>query len=145
MSFKTFVVNPRNFESAEFHHWPFSGSVSSQLSTIVTKWKEYNASGDKKGLSLDTNWVSQLFLTESSIEELKSCAYEDVRYMVDNSDQLMMMMTMRIHPENNLLNNLLNNFIGRGGFLWNLGKEGLEAIGAIDNDADIAKKKLEES
>jgi polyhydroxyalkanoate synthesis regulator phasin len=136
MSFKTFVVNPRNFEPAEFHHRPFSGSVYSQLSTIVTKWKEYNASGDDKGLSLDTNWVSQLFLTESSIEELKSCAYEDVRYMVDNSDELMMMMTMRIHPENNLL----NNFIGRGGFLWNLGKKGLEAIGAIDNDADIAKK-----
>lgn len=136
MSFKTFVVNPRNFESAEFHHWPFSGSVSSQLSTIVTKWKEYNASGDNKGLSLDTNWVSQLFLTESSIEELKSCAYEDVRYMVDNSDKLMMMMTMRIHPENNLL----NNFIAPITELWNLGKKGLEAIGAIDNDANIAKK-----
>ena len=136
MSFKTFVVNPRNFESAEFHHLPFSGSVSSQLSTIVTKWKEYNASEDNKGLSLDTNWVSQLFLTESSIEELKSCAYEDVRYMVDNSDKLMMMMTMRIHPENNLL----NNFIAPITELWNLGKKGLEAIGAIDNDANIAKK-----
>ena len=135
MSFKTFVVNPRKFESAEFHHRPFSGSVDSQLSTIVTKWREYNASGDDK-IQLDTNWVSQLFLTASSIEELQKCAYEDVRYVVDHSAELIMSLTMRLHPENNKLNNL----IGRGGFLWNLGKKGLEAIGAIDNDANIAKK-----
>jgi len=143
MSFKIFV-HSNTFQPTEFNHSSighlFSDSYDNQydiqLSNIVKKWKAYNASGDIQGLPIDTDWIVQLFTSESSTDEFKKCSYSDVRFVINNYEQLFMKLTMRLKPENSILNNI----IGRGGFLWNLGKKGLEAINVIDDDQTTAKK-----
>jgi hypothetical protein len=143
MSFKIFV-HSNTFQPTEFNHSSighlFSDSYDDQydiqLSNIVKKWKAYNASGDIRGLPIDTDWIVQLFTSESSTDEFKKCSYSDVRFVINNYEQLFMKLAMRLKPENSFLNNI----IGRGGFLWNLGKKGLEAINVIDDDQTTAKK-----
>lgn len=142
MSFKIFV-HSNTFQPTEFNHLStghlFADSYNIQLSDIVKKWKAYNASGDIQGLSVDTDWLVQLFTSKSSTDEFKECRYSDVRFVIDNYDQLFTKLTTRLEPENSILNNI----IGRGGFLWNLGKKGLEAINVIDNDEVTGKKHWE--
>jgi len=142
MSFKIFV-HSNTFQPTEFNHLStghlFADSYNIQLSDIVKKWKAYNASGDIQGLSVDTDWLVQLFTSKSSTDEFKECSYSDVRFVIDNYDQLFTKLTTRLEPENSILNNI----IGRGGFLWNLGKKGLEAINVIDNDEVAGKKHWE--
>ena len=142
MSFKIFV-HSNTFQPTEFNHLStghlFADSYYIQLSDIVKKWKAYNASGDIQGLSVDTDWIVQLFTSKSSTDEFKECSYSDVRFVIDNYDQLLMKLTTRLEPENSILNNI----IGRGGFIWNLGKKGLEAINVIDDDEVAGKKQWE--
>ena len=142
MSFKIFV-HSNTFQPTEFNHLStghlFADSYNIQLSDIVKKWKAYNASGDIQGLSVDTDWIVQLFTSKSSTDEFKECSYSDVRFVIDNYDQLLMKLTTRLEPENSILNNI----IGRGGFIWNLGKKGLEAINVIDDDEVAGKKQWE--